>query len=122
MFTHTIHEDEIQPVSLPGRDHKMIIGPMNFGPAKNMCFGLADFPPHKHAPAHVHEESEEILYILTGSGEFYFDDQPEAIKPGTCVFVPPGVVHSINNTSDEVLKVVYVFSPAVIQGSYDNKS
>jgi mannose-6-phosphate isomerase-like protein (cupin superfamily) len=119
MNNHTIHENEVEAVSLPGRDHKMIIGPMNFGEAKNMCFGLADFPPNSHAPAHVHEESEEILYVLTGSGEFYFDGEPEPISPGTCVYVPSGVVHSINNTGDEVLKVVYVFSPPVIQGSYD---
>ena len=46
---------------------------------------------------------------------------PKECEPGTCVYVPPGVEHSINNTGDEVLKVVYVFSPPVVQGSYDRK-
>jgi mannose-6-phosphate isomerase-like protein (cupin superfamily) len=118
---YTIHEREIMVKHLPGRDHKMIIGPDNFGKAKNMCFGLADFPPKSHAPAHVHELQEEILYILSGKGEFYFNEKPESVEPGTCIYVPPGVTHSINNTSAEILKVVYVFSPPVKQGSYDKK-
>lgn len=118
---YTIHEREVEAKHLPGRDHKMIIGPESFGGAKTMCFGVADFPPRAHAPAHVHEAQEEILYILSGAGEFYFDGRPEPVEPGTCVYVPPGVTHSINNTSSEVLKVVYVFSPPVRQGSYDKK-
>ena len=121
MNKYTIHESEVGSVQLPGRAHKMIIGPANFGPAERMCFGVADFPPQQHAPSHVHLEQEEILYVLTGSGEFYFDGVPEPVRPGTCVYVPPGVEHSINNTSDEVLKVVYIFSPPVVQGSYDRK-
>jgi mannose-6-phosphate isomerase-like protein (cupin superfamily) len=119
--THTIHEREVKAVSLPGRDHKMIISPTHFGVAKHLCFGVADFPPLRQAPAHVHETSEEVIYILTGKGEIYFDGKPEPVEPGTCVYIPPGVVHSINNLSDEILKVAYVFSPPVVQGSYDPK-
>jgi quercetin dioxygenase-like cupin family protein len=118
---YTLHESAIEAKHLPGRDHKMIIGPDSFGKAKSMCFGVADFPPRAHAPAHVHEFQEEILYILTGKGEFYFDGQPEPVEPGTCVYVPPGVTHSINNKSTDIMKVVYVFSPPVKQGSYDTK-
>ena len=121
MDEHTIHESEVEAVQLTGRAHKMIIGPANFGPAEHMCFGVADFPPRQHAPAHMHPAEEEILYVLTGSGEFYFDGRPEPVEPGTCIYIPPGVEHSINNTSDEVMKVVYVFSPPVVQGSDDRK-
>lgn len=121
MKKYTIHESEVPFVALPGRDHKMIISPDHFGPATEMAFGVANFPPNKHAPEHKHDNAEEILYILSGSGEFYFNGAPEAVEPGTCVYVPRGVVHSINNLSDEILKVVYVFSPPVRQGSYDKK-
>ena len=114
---YTIHEDEVEAVALPGRDHKMIIKPENMG-CQRMCFGVGEFPREKHAPAHVHEEAEEILYILTGIGEMYFDGKPEPLRPGICIYVPPGVKHSINNKGKEVLKVAYVFSPPVGQGSY----
>lgn len=116
---YTIHESMTEFKELPGRNHKMIIGPENFGKAKNMCFGIAEFPHHKHAPMHVHDAHEEIIYILSGEGEMYFNGKAEEIKPGTCVIIPPGVKHSINNKGDKVLKLIYVFSPPVKQGSYD---
>lgn len=119
---YTIHEKEQEAVQLPGRAHKMIISPGHFGPAQNMAFGVADFPPSQHAPGHMHEKEEEILYVLSGHGEMYFDGVPEPIEAGTCIYIPPGVEHSINNLGDEILKVAYVFSPPVKQGSYEAKS
>jgi len=117
---HIIHESEVEAKQLPGRSHKMIIRPDNMG-AETMCFGLADFPANAHAPAHVHEKEEEIIYVLTGKGEMYFDGEAEPVEPGSCVIIPKGVTHSINNTGDEVIKLAYVFSPPVVQGSYDKK-
>lgn len=114
----TIHENEVKGKELPGRMHKMIIGPDNFGKSERMCFGIAYFPPRAHAPTHVHPKEEEIIYILTGSGEIIFDEKPESVTPGTCVYIPPRVKHSINNTGTKKMKVIYVFSPPVVQGSY----
>jgi len=114
---YCIHESEVEFRQLPGRAHKMILGPDNFGPCQNMCFGVADF----HAPAHVHNGEEEIIYILSGAGEIYFEGEPEKVRPGTCVYIPPGLRHSINNTGKEIIKLVYVFSPPVVQGSYEEK-
>ena len=116
---YTIHEEEVAPRELPGRSHRMIIAPDRFGPAQNMSMGTADFPPKTHAPPHVHAKEEEILYVLSGFGRMYFDGEPEEIRPGICIYVPPGVEHSIENLSNEPLRVVYVFSPPVKQGSYD---
>jgi len=117
---YTIHESDVAFKQLPGRLHKMVIGPTDFGRAKNMCFGLAEFPARSQAPAHVHRGEEEIVYVLSGHGEVYLDGSPEPLKPGTCVYIPPQVTHSFGNTADEVMKVLYVFSPPVRQGSYDN--
>jgi quercetin dioxygenase-like cupin family protein len=119
---YTIHEKEVEAMQLPGRSHKMIIGPDNFGDIKNMCFGVADFPPGVHAPGHVHDIQEEIIYVLSGKGRIYIgEDEPEQLIPGTCVYIPVGKDHSIENTGHETLKVVYVFSPPAKQGSYDKK-
>ncbi len=116
---HARHERDVEAKRLPGRDHKMIVGPFEgMLPCKNMCFGVADFPPEAHAPAHVHNGQEEIIYVLSGSGEICFDGVPEKVEPGSCVSIPPNVEHSIKNQSKEVMKVVYVFSPPVVQGSY----
>lgn len=121
MSKHVVHENEVEYVALPGRDHKMIVGPGKAMQADNMAFGVADFPANAHAPAHCHPREEEIIYILAGRGEVYFDGIPEPVEPGSVVYIPTGVEHSINNQSDEVMRLAYVFSPPVAQGSYDKK-
>lgn len=118
---HVIHESEVNFAELPGRKHKMIVSPWHFGKSIHMCFGTADFPPNSHAPSHVHEAEEEIIYFLTGYGEMFFDDKPEVIKRGSIAYIPPHVKHSIKNDSNETMSLVYVFSPPVKQGSYDKK-
>ena len=119
---YTIHEKEVEAMQLPGRSHKMIIGPDNFGKARNMCFGVANFPPDTTAPGHVHDIQEEILYVLSGKGNIYIgDNDPEKIIRGTCIYIPVGKTHRIENTGSKVLKVAYVFSPPAKQGSYDKK-
>ncbi len=119
MQRFTIHESKVITKALPGRKHKMVVRPDNMG-TKNMCAGVAVFPGNAHAPSHVHEKEEEILYVLEGEGNMYFEGKPERIKGGTFMFVPKGVEHSLEATTDKDLKVFYVFSPSVVQGSYDN--
>mgnify|MGYP006297592783 CR=1 FL=1 len=118
MTIHTVHEDDIRGVQLPGRAHKMIVQPDTMH-STTMCAGVATFPASSHAPEHVHKDEEEILYVLSGQGQMYFDGVPEPIRPGSFMFVPKGIVHSLEATTSEELKVLYVFSPPVIQGSYD---
>ena len=120
MEIYTIHESEVMTKDLPGRKHKMVIRPDNTG-TKNMCAGVAVFPGNAHAPSHVHEKEEEILYVIEGEGNMYFDGKPERIREGSFMFVPVGVKHSLEATTGKALKVFYVFSPPVIQGSYDNR-
>ena len=100
---------------------------MVFGPfegllnSEKMCGGLAWFPAESHAPEHVHENQEEIIYIISGYGAIYFDNQPEEVKAGDFVSIPSKVTHSIRNDAREEMELLYVFSPPVVQGSYDKK-
>ena len=121
-MSHTICEDSIEAKELPGRRHAMVVGPFEgMLKSNNMCGGVAWFPPKSHAPEHVHEKEEEIIYILSGYGAIYFDAEPEDVKPGYFVSIAPHVAHSIRNDADEPMKLVYIFSPPVVQGSYDKK-
>ena len=120
MGNYTIHERTVEAVSLPGREHKMVVKPENLG-SQRMCAGVAVFPAGRHAPPHVHAEAEEILYVLSGTGKMYFDGVAERIEPGTFMLAKPGVEHSLEADSGEDLKVLYVFSPPVGQGSYDRR-
>lgn len=103
---------------LPGRDWMYLIGPVN-GAAKNLTFGLAEFPPDSTAGSHRHDIQEEVIYILQGEGSIIASGEAWPLAPGVAVFIPPGLEHRITVNGDESLRLVTVFSPPVIPGSYD---
>lgn len=107
---------------LPGRDWFYLLGPQNSS-ARNLVFGLAEFPGGTLAAAHVHPTEEEIIYILSGVGAILAEDGAERqevhLKPGVAVFIPPGLTHRIRVDGDEPLKLVTLFSPPVTPGAYD---
>jgi mannose-6-phosphate isomerase-like protein (cupin superfamily) len=103
---------------LPGRDWYYLLGPMNSG-AKNLTFGLAEFPGKTLAAPHVHAGEEEIIYILSGTGATIAGEQEIPLAPGVAVFIPPGLRHQIRSDGPGPLRLVTLFSPPVTPGAYD---
>jgi quercetin dioxygenase-like cupin family protein len=103
---------------LPGRDWYYLLGPQNSA-ARNLAFGLAEFPAGTLAAAHVHAAEEEIIFILSGAGAILAGEQEVRLEPGVAVFIPPDLTHQIRVDSDEPLKLVTLFSPPVTPGAYD---
>jgi quercetin dioxygenase-like cupin family protein len=60
-------------------------------------------------PPHRHEGSDEILYIVDGSGTTTIAEAAHPTKPGTVIRVPAGVQHAL--TVDEPLAAVQVYAP-----------
>jgi mannose-6-phosphate isomerase-like protein (cupin superfamily) len=115
---HTIHEKDAKVYHLPGRDWYYLLGPLTC-PAEKLVFGLAEFPADSQAGAHMHENEEEIIYILSGRGQIVFADGADDLEPGVATFIPPGVEHRIAVVGDEPLRMVTLFSPPVTPGAYD---
>jgi len=46
------------------------------------------------ARAHYHKRSTELYYVLRGEGQITLDGRSHAVRPGSLVQIPPGVVHS----------------------------
>jgi quercetin dioxygenase-like cupin family protein len=68
-------------------------------------------PPRFATGLHVHRVQEETFYVLEGECEWRVGDEIIDAKPGTYVFVPPGVPHDIRNTSDKTARVLMTVSP-----------
>ncbi len=117
-MAYVIHEDTIPYEKLKGRDRKVILGPET-STSKNLNLGLAIFPPNSKADSHAHEKEEEVMYILSGWGNIYFNGIPESVVPGSCVYVPCNVEHQIENKSDIPMKLLFAFSPPASLGSYE---
>jgi len=71
---------------------------------------VGSIPPGR-APDHFHEY-EEVLFILRGAGRMWTGDQNAPLGPGSCVYLPRGQVHCVENTGDGELRLLGVFYPA----------
>lgn len=71
---------------------------------------VGSIPPGR-APDHFHEY-EEVLFILKGEGRMWAGETNTAIKPGSCIYLPKGQVHCVENTGVDELRLLGVFYPA----------
>ena len=60
---------------------------------------------------HVHRVQEETFYVLEGECQWQIGEQTVRAKPGTYVFIPPGVPHNIGNASDKPARMIMTVSP-----------
>ena len=60
---------------------------------------------------HVHGVQEETFYVLEGECEWQVGDQLIRAKPGTFLFIPPGVPHNIGNSSNQPARMFITVSP-----------
>lgn len=73
----------------------------------------ARLPPGGQTAPHYHRLTEEIYYILEGTGRMLLgDDDQRDVGPGDAIAIPPGVVHTIWNTGEDTLKFLCCCAPA----------
>ncbi len=60
---------------------------------------------------HVHRVQEETFYVLDGECEWHVGDEIVRARPGTFLFIPPGVPHNITNVSERQARVLMTVSP-----------
>ena len=52
---------------------------------------------------HTHDTSSEIIYILSGTASFLYDDGTEKVEAGNAHYCPKGHSHSMMNKENEDL-------------------
>jgi uncharacterized cupin superfamily protein len=84
-----------------------------FGPARGCSVAtqfVGEIPPGR-APEHSHPYDEVVL-ILAGEGVAHVGGAGHRLAPGTCAHLPPGLPHCLENTGQDMLRVLGVFHPA----------
>jgi mannose-6-phosphate isomerase-like protein (cupin superfamily) len=71
---------------------------------------VGSIPPGR-APDHFHEY-EEVLFILKGEGRMWAGQTNTPVAPGSCIYLPKGQVHCVENTGEGELRLLGVFYPA----------
>src|SRR6266446_3470376 len=60
---------------------------------------------------HLHYDSDELIYVLSGEFTFKIDDRVTIGGPGTCAFIPRGVAHAWKNTGAEPGRALFLYTP-----------
>lgn len=71
---------------------------------------VGSIPPGR-SPDHYHLY-EEVLCILEGNGVMWAEETSTPIAAGSCIFLPRGQVHCLENTGLSELRLLGVFYPA----------
>lgn len=59
----------------------------------------------------VHEESDQVLYLVAGNGKVVLNDEESDYSKGDIVLVRAGTKHNFINTGSEDLKIITTYSP-----------
>lgn len=71
---------------------------------------VGSIPPGR-APDHFHNY-EEVLFILKGEGRMWAGETNTPISAGSCIYLPKGQAHCVENTGAGELRLLGVFYPA----------
>jgi quercetin dioxygenase-like cupin family protein len=87
------------------------------GGAYTMIEAIAS--PGNGPPLHLHKNEDETLYVLEGDIEILNGDKGILkAKPGAVAFVPKGTVHRFRCTGDRTGRLLLVYTPGGIEGSF----
>ena len=90
---------------------KWLVSPDNT-PGANITFGQVVLLPGEGHTRHNHPQSEEILYVLSGTGRQMVDDKSEfEVRAGDTIYIPTAIYHSTVNTGWEPLVLLAIYNP-----------
>lgn len=73
-----------------------------------ISFDTQRYAPGGYQEPQGHPERWQFLYVVEGEGEFRIGDAIYKISPGSCCFIPSGVVHAARNTGKGDLVMLFV--------------
>lgn len=61
---------------------------------------------------HLHHDSDEVAWVISGEFTFKIGDEVTVGGPGTCAFMPRDIPHAWKNTGKETGRVLFLYTPA----------
>ncbi len=99
-----------EPPGHYGGFSKYLVNDENEG-SRYFDFRISRYPIKGRVEPHTHEVAEQIYYFISGTGVVQHGTDQIVVVPGNTMFVPPGLLHGVENTGDEDLVFVVVTSP-----------
>lgn len=79
--------------------------------AENFSTGTSDIEPDSQTIPHQHSSETEVMFIYKGKGTAIIANESYPLAAETMMFCPPGILHQIRNTGEELLSFIFFFIP-----------
>ena len=79
--------------------------------AETCLAGLWSIRPGLQCATDIHNDADELYYVVAGEGELSLDDEVYPVREGMTIFIPRGVSHRTRNTGATDLTYYWVFAP-----------
>jgi len=63
------------------------------------------------APLHLHEATDEVIFVLEGDLDVLLGDRVESVPANSLVFIPRGTAHAVH-VNGETAKLLNIYTPA----------
>lgn len=91
------------------------LGPANTIGFRSKVFMIADGSTISvqdgNVPKHLHPNTNEIQYILEGTGTIWLGDKEVQVKPGDLVIIPKGTAHAGTKPDGRPFKAIAIKTP-----------
>ena len=113
-----VHESDIPEVEHPGRFMRWLANENSLGARNLSVCVIRVMPGETVRPAHSHPNSEELIYIITGSGKVMIEGEVGEVRTGSAVLFEQGKIHMLKNTGVTEMKVICFFASATSVDNY----
>jgi mannose-6-phosphate isomerase-like protein (cupin superfamily) len=104
--------DEMPPfITKDGSEIRELLAYRN-STIRNQSLAEARIPVGAATQDHYHAKTEEIYYIVAGTGRIRIDGELREVRVGDAIAILPGQNHKLWNTGQETLKLLCCCAPA----------
>jgi quercetin dioxygenase-like cupin family protein len=93
----------------PGRSAALKL--LNGGTGEAVMMFEETAPAGTETTFHLHHDSDEVAYVLSGEVTFKIGDRVTVGGPGTCAFMPRRVAHAWKVTGAETGRILFLYTP-----------
>lgn len=78
--------------------------------------------PGEGVGRHIHENEEELVYLVQGQIEVELGDDKLIAEAGTCALLPRGIPHGYRNIGDTESRLLAILLPGRLDGFFSSLS
>jgi mannose-6-phosphate isomerase-like protein (cupin superfamily) len=101
IHTGDLEGDALSPANASGMRNKMFVS----------VDGATVSVQDGNTPKHLHNNANEMQYILEGTGTLWLGDKEVRVKPGDLVIIPKGTAHGGTKPDGRTFKALAIKTP-----------